>query len=101
MDGGTWSPHDVEQLRMSLGEEERATLERVFWLMGLRHPEEDFALVWRGLRSDNPRLRAASVEVLEAALAGRLRDAVLALVDESEPPSRRAQIAAAALGMRE
>lgn len=101
MDGGTWSPHDVEQLRMSLGEEERATLERVFWLMGLRHPEEDFALVWRGLRSDNPRLRAASVEVLEAALAGRLRDAVLALVDDSEPPSRRAQIAAAALGMRE
>jgi len=101
MDGGTWSPHDVEQLRMTLGEEERTTLERVFWLMGLRHPEEDFALVWRGLRSENPRLRAASVEVLEAALAGRLRDAVLALVDDSEPPSRRAQIAAAALGMRE
>ncbi len=101
MDGGTWSSRDVEQLRMALGEEERATLERAFWLMGLRHPEEDFALVWRGLRSDNPRLRAASVEVLEAVLAGRLRDAVLALVDDSEPPSQRARIAAAALGMRE
>jgi hypothetical protein len=101
MDGGTWSTRDVEQARMALGEEERTTLERAFWLMGLRHPEEDFALVWRGLRSDNPRLRAASVEVLEAALAGRLRDAVLALVDDDEPPSRRARIAAAALGMRE
>jgi len=90
---------DRELLRVALRDKEKATLERAFWLMGLRHPEENFALVWRGLRSDNVRLQAASVEVLEAVLAGQLREAVLAIVDDGELPMRRARAAAAALGI--
>ncbi len=89
---------DAELLRVALQDKERATLERAVWLMGLRHPEENFILVWRGLTSDNTRLQAASHEVLEAALPGSFREAVLAIVDDGEPPARRARIAAAALG---
>jgi hypothetical protein len=66
--------------------------------MGLRYPEENFTLVWRGVTSDNARLQAAGHEVLEAALPGSFGEAVLAIVDEGEPPGRRARVAAAALG---
>ena len=89
---------DRELLLVALQDKERSTLERSFWLMGLMYPNESFALVWRGLRSDNARLRAASVEVLEATLSGSLRDAVLAIIDDGEPVMRRARGAAAALG---
>lgn len=89
---------DAELLIAALRDKEKATLERAFWLMWLRHPDENLVLVWRGLQSDNPRLRAASVEVLEAVLNGGLRESVLALVDVGEPPRRRARAAVAALG---
>ena len=97
--GGAESSADAELLRIALRDKERATLERAFWLMGLQHPEENFALVWRGLQSDNPRLHAASVEVLEAVLTGPAREAVLAIVDDGEPSARRARAAATALGV--
>ncbi len=89
---------DGELLRVALRDKENATLERAFWMMGLLNPKESFALVWRGLKSDNARLHAASVEVLEATLSGGFREAVLALVDEGEVPARRARAAATALG---
>ncbi len=87
-----------ELLRITLHEKENSTLERAFRLMGILHPEEDFALVWRGLGSDNARVRAASRELLEATLPGGVRDAVLALVDDAVP-ARRAGLAASALGI--
>jgi hypothetical protein len=90
---------DRELQRDALHDKEQATLERAFWLMGLRHPEENFSLMWRGLQSDNARLRAASVEVLEAVLVGPSREAMLALLDDGEAPARRARAAAAALGV--
>ena len=89
---------DAELLRVALQDKERATLERAFSLMGLRHPEENFALVWRGVTSGNNRLQAASHEVLEAMLQGAFREAVLVIVDDGEPIARRARLAAAALG---
>jgi len=89
---------DAELLRIALQDKERATLERAFSLMGLRHPEENFALVWRGVTSENNRLQAASHEVLEATLPGAFREAVLLIVDDGEPVARRARLAAAALG---
>jgi AAA family ATP:ADP antiporter len=89
---------DAELLVVALQDKEKATLERAFWLIGLRHPSENLVLVWRGLQSNNPRLHAASVEVLEAALQGASREAVLALIDTGEPATERARAAAAALG---
>ncbi|MGB8330302.1 MAG: Npt1/Npt2 family nucleotide transporter [Polyangiales bacterium] len=96
---GSSETPDAELLRVALCNKERATLERAVRLMGIRHPEENFTLVWRGLTSDDVRLQAASHEVLEAALSGPYREAVLTIVDQGEPPARRARIAAAALGM--
>jgi HEAT repeat protein len=95
---GTPETSDAELLRMALRDKERAALERAFGLMGLRYPEENFILVWRGVTSDNTRLQAAGHEVLEATLPGSFREAVLAIIDDGEPPARRARIAAAALG---
>jgi AAA family ATP:ADP antiporter len=95
---GTPETPDAELLRVALQDKEQAALERAFWLMGLMHPEENFTLVWRGLTSDNARLQAASHEVLEAALTGAFREAVLAIVDDGEPAGRRARVAATALG---
>ncbi len=93
------STPDAELLSVALGDKERAALERAFGLIALWHPEENFALVWRGLESDSPRLRAASVEVVEGVLNGPLREAVLAIVDDGESSARRARAAAAALGV--
>jgi AAA family ATP:ADP antiporter len=89
---------DAALLRVALQDKERAALERAFGLMGLRHPEENFTLVWRGVTSDNARLQSAGQEVLDAALPGAFREAVLAIIDDGEPPARRARVAAAALG---
>jgi AAA family ATP:ADP antiporter len=95
---GTPDTADAELLRVALQDKERAALERAFGLMGLRHPEENFNLVWRGVTSDNAGLQAAGREVLEATLPGSFREAVLAVIDNGESPARRARIAAAALG---
>jgi AAA family ATP:ADP antiporter len=95
---GSADTADAELLRVALQDKERAALERAFGLMGLRHPEENFTLVWRGVTSDNAKLQAAGHEVLEAVLPGATREAVLAILDEGEPPARRARVAAAALG---
>ena len=86
---GTPDTTDGELLRVALEDKERAALERAFGLMGLRHPEENFTLVWRGITSDNVRLQAAGHEVLEAALPGSFREAVLAIIDDGEPLERR------------
>jgi AAA family ATP:ADP antiporter len=95
--GANDSP-DAELLIAALRDKEKASLERAFWVMWLQHPNENLVLVWRGLQSENPRLRAASVEVLEALLTGVFREAVLALVDTEQPTARRARTAVTALG---
>ncbi|MGB8223105.1 MAG: Npt1/Npt2 family nucleotide transporter [Polyangiales bacterium] len=96
--GKTEAP-DAESLRVTLRDKEQATLQHAVWLMGLRHPEENFTLVWRGLSSDNAGLQAASHEVLEAALPDAFREAALTIVDHGGAPGRRARIAASALGV--
>lgn len=95
--GSVGSP-DAESLHAMLRTKERAALEQTFSLMELQRPGESFALVWRGLRSGDPRLQAASAEVLAASLTGPVREAVLAIVDDGDPAARRARIASTALG---
>ncbi len=89
---------DATLLHAALREKERAELEHTFSLMARQRPDESFALLWDGLSSDDPRLKAASAEVLEASLSGPLRDAVLAIVDDGDPAAKRARVASAALG---
>jgi len=89
---------DAEPLIAALRDEEKGALGRAFWLLWLQHPDENLVVVWRGLQSESPMLRAASVEVLEAVLNGGVREALLALLDVDQPMERRARMAFAALG---
>jgi hypothetical protein len=72
--------HDI-LLRM-LHDKETNTVERLFRLLGLRYAREDFAQIYRGLKSPLKSTRASSVELCENTLAGPLRTAVLGLVDD-------------------
>jgi HEAT repeat protein len=90
---------DAELLGIALRDKEKAALQRAFGLMGLRYPNENPTLLWRGVQSENPRLQGASVEVLEAVLTGAAREAVIAILDTGEPGGQRSRAAAAALGI--
>ncbi|MEM8609185.1 MAG: hypothetical protein AAGF92_18935 [Myxococcota bacterium] len=80
-------------LWLSLRDKERSALERAFRLMGMLNPKEDFALVWRGLDSENPRVRAAGREVLLATLTSGIREAVIALTDDGTAGERATRAA--------
>jgi hypothetical protein len=67
----------VELLR----EKERGSLERVFRLLGLRHPGEDFRAMYAGLRTGYGRMAASSRELLEYLVEPRARAAIFALFD--------------------
>ena len=75
-------------LLATLKEKRDHAVERAFRLLGLRYRREDFALIWRGLRADNNKVRSASRELLDGALAGSFREAVLALIDEDTNQDR-------------
>jgi len=85
-------------LGLALRDKERSALERSFRLMAILDPREDFELVWRGLESEDRRVRSAGREVLDTALDGSVREAVLALIDDRSAGAR-ANTAAAALGI--
>lgn len=87
-----------ELLIATLKEKERNALQRAFQYMSLLDPEEDYALIWRNLRSTSPKIRAAARELLDHALRGNVRETVLALVEDGTAPERL-QRAAPALGM--
>jgi hypothetical protein len=71
-----------ELLVALLRDKEVHAVERLFRLLGLGLPGEDLRRIYRGLRSDDPKLRAGSRELLENLLRPPLRDAVLALTDD-------------------
>src|SRR6185436_20122793 len=66
-------------------------VERLFRLLGLQFRQENLEQIYRGLKSENPKVRASSREVLESFLPTRLRDAVLALVDDAPGVQRLAR----------
>ena len=66
-----------ELLVATLKEKERNALQRAFQYMSLLDPEEDYALIWRNLRSSSPKIRAAARELLDHALRGPIRETVL------------------------
>jgi ATP:ADP antiporter, AAA family len=80
----------VELLR----EVERGSLERVFRLLGLRHPDEDFRAMYTGLRSGYGPMAASSAELIEYLVEPRARAAILAL-SASDPDRERLEQAAA------
>jgi len=79
-----------ELLVTLLRDKEVHATERLFRLLGLRHRDEDFRNIYRGLRNSNPRVRASSRELLENLVRPPLRDAVLALLDDAPAEARLA-----------
>jgi len=64
-----------------LREKEERCAERAFRLLGLRHPSENFEVIWDGLHSGDRKTAASARELIEYLLEARARAAVLALVD--------------------
>jgi len=84
-----------ELLRGILAEKEETILERIFRVLGLLHPNEDFELIYRGLTRRGRRGRAQSRELLDHVLRGEIRAALLALVDDAPDADRLAKAEAA------
>ena len=86
-------------LDATLLEKQKNALERCFRLLGLRHRREDFSLIWRGLGSEDKKIQSASRELLDGALSGNLREAVLAMVDD-DAAQNKIRRASRALGYK-
>jgi hypothetical protein len=72
-----------ELLVQLLEDKEGQARERLFRLLAILDPEEDFKGIFRGLRASDVRTRASSRELLENVLEPPLRGAVLAIVEEA------------------
>jgi ATP:ADP antiporter, AAA family len=77
-----------ELLHAVLLEKQNNAIDRAVRLASLLRPNEDFRLIHLGLRSRNRRLRAESVELLEAVLDPGISSGLIALVDEGPDEER-------------
>jgi AAA family ATP:ADP antiporter len=71
-----------------LRDRQSKALERLFRLLGLVHPDEDWKRMFLGLASADPAARASSRELVEHILEQPLRGAVLGLVDDMPDAER-------------
>ena len=76
-------------LNLSLDQE----VERIFRLLGLLYPEQDFHTAYFGLQSKSPELRANALELLDNILSPRLRDLLLPLLDGQVSMAERVLLA--------
>jgi len=65
-------------------------VERVFLLLGLRHPKHPFLEMHRSLGSGEKKARASAIELIENFLSSPLREALVALVDDIDDEARGA-----------
>jgi HEAT repeat protein len=78
---GRATPGHAFLVRMLMDKEKNA-VSRLFRLLGLGFPTEDFAEIHRGLLSDKSIARASSIELIENLLEEPLRRAVIGLIDD-------------------
>lgn len=77
------------QLLLALLDDKRAdAMGRVFMLLGLIHPNEDFDRVSRGLASADNRIRASSRELCHNVVALELRELLGVLIDDLDDAAR-------------
>jgi len=81
-------------LRDLLAEKEENAVERLFRVLALRYPGEDFRRLLRELRTGERRTRAAVRELIENLLSGPARVLTLALIDEKDDRRRLLALAA-------
>jgi ATP:ADP antiporter, AAA family len=91
-------PDRDDLLGRLLIEKERRALERVFRILQILEPGEDFAGIFEALDAETPAMRATGREIIGHVLEGRFRDALLALTD-SLPAADRLRGAASELDL--
>ena len=80
-----------ELLASMLRDKEIHAVERLFRIFSLQLRGEDFKDIYRGLRNQDPKVRAGSRELLENLIVPPLRAAVVALVDDAPDAERLAR----------
>ena len=86
-------------LCVALNERMDQALNRVFRRLGLVYPSREILLAYRGVGSEDPRVRGNAIEYLESALAPDHRALLLWLVDDSGDETRL-RMAETRFGMR-
>jgi hypothetical protein len=79
-----------ELLRDLLRDKEANARGRLFRLLSLLHPADDFGQIYRGLGTSRD-LRATSMELIESILKEPIRSATLGLVDDGDDQLRLAR----------
>jgi AAA family ATP:ADP antiporter len=82
-----------ELLVTMLRDKEAHALGRLFRLLGLLHPHENFERIHRGLLKSSAKARASSRELVENVVEPPLRNAILTLIDELPDEERLARAA--------
>ena len=82
-----------ERLRACLAEMEENAVERLFLVLTLRYPREDFRGLLLALHANERRTRSAGRELIENLLGGPARALTLALVDDAGDRERLAALA--------
>jgi hypothetical protein len=77
-----------ELLLQFLSDKEDLAAERLFRLLYLLQPKENFRRIWSGLQARDRRIRDHSQELLDNLLPADLSSSVLALVEEGSPANR-------------
>lgn len=77
-----------ELLLQFLSDKGDLAAERLFRLLYLLQPKENFRRIWSGLKAQAPRIRDHSQELLDNILPTHLGASVLALVEEGSPADR-------------
>lgn len=100
---------EADQARVTPGHEllvtwlkdrRRYVVERIFRLLGLAHPGEDFEPIYRGITSGVRKVHASGVELLDNLLEPALRDPITALIDDVPDDERIARAGAYAFPSR-
>ncbi len=84
-DQASIDPRPVDLLTRLLAELHRESLEHVFRLLHIASPETEFELIYDGFSNNDPTTRVASRELLDQVVQGGLKEAVLALTDDTSP----------------
>lgn len=82
-----------------LRDKERLTLQRIFRLLYMLHPEENFRSIWDGLESGRRESRSSSIELIENLLEARLARAVGGLIADAPPEQRLREAGSALAGL--
>ncbi len=72
----------AELLLALLDEHEQAAMQRVFRLLHVIEPTQQFRIIYDGLRSSDSKAKASSRELLSHVVPPPLRDGILAMVDD-------------------